>query len=235
MSEQALPGNFRLDRSRSASAQVYDHLRDLIVTLALSPGAVLARTQLATYFNLSQTPIRDALSRLEEERLVEIFPQHVTRVRAVDLESARQAHFLRLSVELELVHTLAQSPNAEDLGARLMALVARQRACLERGDLTGFSAVDLEFHKEMYQEAQLADLWFRIRYISGNLDRLRRLHLPLNGKARSILDQHTSIAESIGRADPVRAQASVREHLSGTLSEINALRKQYPDFVLPMQ
>jgi DNA-binding GntR family transcriptional regulator len=233
MSEHRLPGTFRLDRSRSAALQVYEHLRELIVTLALPPGAVLSRTELAGYYDVSVTPVRDALARLDDEKLVEVFPQHATRVRAVDLESAREAHFLRLSVELELVHGLAQCADRQ-LAARLLELVARQRKHLAAGDLARFTAVDMDFHRTMYGAALLEGLWHRLREGSGNLDRLRRLHLPLNGKARAILDEHTQIARAIGDGDTARAQAWVRKHLSGTLSELEALRVRYPDFVLPV-
>ncbi|QGZ42616.1 DNA-binding GntR family transcriptional regulator [Pseudoduganella flava] len=234
MSEHRLPGTFRLDRSRNAALQVYEHLRELIVTLALPPGAVLSRTELAGYYDVSVTPVRDALARLDDEKLVEVFPQHATRVRAVDLDSAREAHFLRLSVELELVHGLAQRADAE-LAARLLALVASQREHLAAGDLARFTAVDMDFHRTMYEAALLTGLWQRLREGSGNLDRLRRLHLPLNGKARAILDEHAQIARAIADGDPARAQAWVRKHLSGTLSELDALRARYPDFVLPVQ
>ncbi len=228
-----LLGHFRLDRSRSAALQVYEHLRELIVTLALPPGAVLSRNELAGYFDVSVTPVRDALARLDEEKLVEVFPQHATRVRAVDLDSAREAHFLRLSVELELVHGLALRRDAQ-LAARLQDTVARQQACLERDDLAAFTAADMEFHRTMYEAAMLAGLWQRLRDGSGNLDRLRRLHLPLNGKARSIIEEHGQIARAIGDGDAARAQQWVRQHLSGTLSELDALRAQYPDFMLPV-
>ena len=212
---------------------VYEHLRELIVTLALPPGAVLSRTDLAGYFDVSVTPVRDALARLDDEKLVEVFPQHATRVRAVDLSSAREAHFLRLSVELELVHALAQRADPE-LASRLLDLVGRQEASLGKGDLASFTAVDMEFHRTMYDAASLEGLWHRLRDGSGNLDRLRRLHLPLNGKARSILEQHAEIARAIGEGDAARAQSWVRQHLSGTLSELDALRARYPDFVLPV-
>jgi DNA-binding GntR family transcriptional regulator len=232
MNPDSLPGTFRLDRSRSATIQVYEHLRTLIVELQIKPGTVLPRNQLVEYFGLSHTPIRDALTRLDDERLVEIFPQHLTRVRGIDLDSARQAHFLRVSLELEMVHLLAQAPNPE-LEKSLLGLVAQQQASLDAGDLETFTAVDQMFHKKMYLAAQMPDLWTVVRNLSGNLDRLRRLHLPLNNKADSIMAQHSEIARSIGLGDPARAQAAIRSHLSGTLSELDTLRDKYPDYVLP--
>lgn len=232
MNPDSLPGTFRLDRSRSATIQVYEHLRTLIVELQIKPGTVLPRNQLVEYFGLSHTPIRDALTRLDDERLVEIFPQHLTRVRGIDLDSARQAHFLRVSLELEMVHLLAQAPNPE-LEKSLLGLVAQQQASLDAGDLETFTTVDQMFHKKMYLAAQMPDLWTVVRNLSGNLDRLRRLHLPLNNKADSIMAQHSEIARSIGLGDPARAQAAIRSHLSGTLSELDTLRDKYPDYVLP--
>lgn len=230
--DDPLPGKFILDRSRSATVQVFEHLRELIVTLAIKPGAVLSRTELCDYFDLSQTPVREALARLGEERLVDIYPQHATRVSAIDLSSARQAHFLRLSLELEIASTAARSPNPQ-LERQLLDLVSRARNCLDIEDLEGFTRLDMEFHLAMYEQADLPDLWTTMRSKSGNLDRLRRMHLPLNGKAQSILDQHTKIARHIGAGDAEQARNHVRQHLSGTLHILNALRDQKLEVVLP--
>lgn len=228
----ALEGPFRLDRARNATVQVFEHLRAQIVGLALKPGTVLARPQLSDYFQLSLGPIREALLRLEEEKLVDIYPQHQTRVRPIDLASARQAHFFRLSVELEMAWVLAQRPRPE-LGQALLDLVARQRGCLEAGDLDGFTRIDMDFHQRMYDAAELPDLWALMRSSSGNLDRLRRLHLPLNGKALSILRQHGQIARCIAQGDAAGAQRVVRDHLSGTLQALDVLRARFPDMLLP--
>ncbi|MGV7207045.1 GntR family transcriptional regulator [Oxalobacteraceae bacterium A2-2] len=228
-----LSATFRLDRSRSAASQVYEHLREQIVTLALKPGTALSRTQVAEALDLSPMPVRDALSRLEKEGLVEIFPQHLTRVRAIDLDSARQMHVLRLSVELEIVHGLAKAANP-DIVKALRSAVARQRACLEVEDIGGFIRFDQEFHRTMYEAAQLMTVWHMIRGASGNLDRLRRLHVPLSGKAQTVLEEHTGIAEAIAKGDPAGAQEWLRKHLSGTLNELNSLRERYPGYMLPV-
>ena len=106
MNMSVLAGAFALDKSQGAAQQIYDYLRAAIVRLKFKPGMELDRAGLAHYFGVSVTPVRDALLKLEEDELVDIFPQHGTRVRAVDLESARNAHFLRLTLELEIARTL---------------------------------------------------------------------------------------------------------------------------------
>ena len=223
---------FTLDRSRNAAVQVYEYLRDEIVNMHLKPGTILPRNELSAHFDLSVTPIRDALTRLEEEGLVDIFPQHATRVRGINIDSARQAHFLRLALELEIVRTLAEQHDA-GLSAGLKQCVARQRAALDSNDLEGFIHADQTFHRTLYHAANADELWRLMRARSGNMDRLRRLHLPLNGKADSILDEHAGIADAIGRGDAAAAEAMVRRHLSGTLSELLALREQYPGYWIP--
>lgn len=224
---------FRLDRDRSATAQVFEHLREQIVSLALAPGAVLARPQLCAYYGLSLSPIRDALLRLEEEHLVDIFPQHQTRVRRVDLAQARQAHFLRLAVELEIAHVLTGRPDPA-LESALLALIAEQRTHLAAGDLGAFTRVDMAFHRRLYDVAGVPDLWAMMRSRSGNLDRLRRLHLPMNNKAQSVLEEHTAIARCIGQGNAAGAAQIVRTHLSGTLNAIDILRERHPDLLLPV-
>ena len=228
----AFSGPFTLDRSRHAAIQVYEFLREDIVTMVLKPGTTLPRNELSAHFDLSLTPIRDALMRLEEEGLVDIFPQHATRVRAINIDSARQSHFLRLALELEIVRTLAASRDMQ-LVAALEQLVSQQRVALEHSDLDGFSRADHAFHQRLYTAANAGELWRLIRGRSGNMDRLRRLHLPLNGKADAILLDHAEIASAIRAGDAARAEACLRRHLSGTLSELMVLRDQYPDYWMP--
>lgn len=228
----AFSSPFTLDRSRHAAVQVYEYLREEIVNLTLKPGMLLSRNELSAHFDLSATPIRDALLRLEEEGLVDIYPQHATRVRGISIASARQAHFLRLAIELEIVRTLAERNDAA-LAQTLQSLVLQQRAALKARDLESFYRIDHAFHKQLYSAADVQELWRLMRDRSGNMDRLRRLHLPLNGKADKVLKDHADIADAIGQGDVAAAEQAVRRHLSGTLSELDALRAQYPDYWMP--
>ena len=220
----------RLDRSRQAAPQVFEQLRESIVSLEMVPGTVLARDALAQQFGLSQTPIRDALMRLGEEGLVDIFPQHATVVSRIDVNAARQAHFLRKSIELEVVRTLASADDAV-LVARLRAQIALQEAVMDAANYSDFVAADQSFHQLMYAAAGVPDLWSLVRRNAGHVDRLRRLHLPSTGKAQAVVRDHRRIVEAIARHDPQAAQDSLREHLSGTLGQLDEICERYPDYV----
>src|SRR5215217_8345151 len=220
----------RLERGRQAAPQVFERLREAIIHLDLSPGTTLSRATLATQFGVSSTPIRDALLRLQEDGLVDIFPQHATVVSPIDLTLAHQAHFLRRSLELEIVRSLALTPDPR-LVARLQGFLAQQQALMEAQDFEAFAAADQAFHQHLYEAAKMQDLWVLVRSRSGHIDRLRRLHLPTPGKAQDIVQHHRLVVQAIADGNPEEAQEHLRHHLSGTLSHVDEIRAKYPGYV----
>jgi DNA-binding GntR family transcriptional regulator len=225
------PLKIRLDRTRLAAPQVLEQLRAAILSLELAPGTVLVRQELADRFGVSQTPVREALLRLSEEGLVDVFPQHATLVSRIDIAAAREAHFLRRSIELELVHQLAlQAPTG--LIDQLKAIIAQQAALSVAQRYGDFVEADRAFHRLMYEAGSVLGLWELVGRVSGHVDRLRRLHLPTAGKTEAILRDHRAIVRAIEAKDPAAAQTALRRHLSGTLSAVNEICRQYPDYVL---
>ena len=220
----------RLDRDRQAAPQVFERLRKLITSLALPPGSPLSRTTLAEQFGVSSTPIRDALMRLEEEGLVEVFPQYATVVSRIDIRLAQQAHFLRLALELEIVKALALDHSAQLLD-ELNGVIAQQQKFAKAGDFEKFLAADNDFHQQLYAATGNQELWDLVRSRSGHIDRLRRLHLPTPGKAQDIWRHHKLIVAAIGASQPDDAQRHLRKHLSGTLGYLAEIRARFPEYL----
>ncbi|MBK1659531.1 GntR family transcriptional regulator [Paracraurococcus ruber] len=214
---------------RSAAGIAYDALRQAVIGLALPPGTILSRADLAARLGVSQTPVREALIRLQEEGLIEVVPHASTRVARIDLASAREASFLRLSIELEAVRRLAADP-APALAAALRAEIARMRELHAQGQQEAVAAADEEFHARLLTAAGVPGLVDLIRSRSGHLDRLRRLHLPAPGKAERILAEHAAVAEAIIARDPAAAEQALRRHLSHTLAELDRIRGATPEY-----
>jgi DNA-binding GntR family transcriptional regulator len=217
------------EHGRSAATHVFQSLRQDIIALALAPGAVLSRAELQERFGLSSTPIRDALIRLQEEALVAVFPQHATVVSPIDLDKARQGQFLRLSVELEIVRTLATKPDQVSV-ERLRSLIRQQSAFAKLGEHAAFTGADQTFHRTMYDFAGASDLWHVVSRHGGHMDRLRRLHLPVPGKMGDVVRDHKSIVDAIESGKPEEAQLRLREHLSRSLSFVKNLRASHPEY-----
>lgn len=218
------------DRSRHAAPQVFDYLREKIITLELPPGTLISRQELQTLFGFSSTPIRDALLQLQDEKLVEIFPQHATVVSPISIKLARQAQFLRRSIEIEALKTVCALPDRKPLVAALNGTLVRQRSLLAEGDLPAFDDVDRSFHALLCEAASVPDLWLMIRRQAGHIDRMRRMHLPVPGKAEQVIRDHARVIAAIEAGDVVEAEAAMRDHLSRSLASTEEMRARLPHY-----
>ncbi|MEK9755299.1 MAG: GntR family transcriptional regulator, partial [Rhodospirillaceae bacterium] len=176
---------------------------------------------------------REALILLSEERLVDIFPQSRTVVAAIDVQRAREAHFLRRSVEVEIVRNLAPKISPRQI-AELRVSVAQQQLNAADGDLGAFSVNDDRFHQLTYEYMNVGGLWELVRSGSAHLDRLRRLDLPMGSKVEDILVAHTAIVDALETGDPAAAEETVRAHLKGTVFAADAIRAHFPEYFEPV-
>ncbi|QLF72009.1 GntR family transcriptional regulator (plasmid) [Peteryoungia desertarenae] len=201
-----------------------------ILSLKMPPGTVISRLALQSEFNVSQTPVRDALIRLEEEGLVEVFPQFATVVSKIDVKLAMEAHFLRLSIELEAVRRLAANHPGETAQA-LEAILLEQQEAMSLTTYDRFDQLDKEFHRVLFEKADIVGLWETVRRQSVHLDRLRMLNLPMPGKLHQVLTDHKAIIEAVRAGNGDAAVTALRAHLSGTLSIVDDICNNHPDYV----
>ena len=226
-----MPHPAQADPSRLAQ-HVFETLRAQIIGLDRLPGSTLSRGALQSEFGASSTPVRDALMRLQEENLVEVYPQRATVVSLIDLYAARQAQFLRRGIEQEAVRLLACDPDPGLLAA-LDAAIAAQEEFARQGDDAAFAQADRDLHRLLVEAAGAPDLWPMLRRASGHIDRIRRLQLPGNGKAARIVEDHREIAAAIAAGRPMRALRAMNAHLSRTVADWDSLRADHPGHFAP--
>jgi DNA-binding GntR family transcriptional regulator len=215
-------------QNASAAMRVYAHLRERILSMDLLPDTVLSRSELAKEHGVSQSPVREAILKLEQEGLVASYPQSKTLVTRINVDHARETQFLRLSIELEVVNTLARKKDP-DLLLPSNRILKMQRISGEDRDISEFTALDRLFHLSLFQAAGVPSLWHLVSGRSGHIDRLRRLNLPDPGKMAEVLRSHERILATIAAGDLQGAEAAMREHLSGTLASLPAIIKSHPD------
>ncbi len=213
----------------SAAARIYARLRERILSLDLLPDTVLSRAEIARENGVSQSPVREAIQKLEQEGLVVSYPQSRTLVTKIDVDRAREAQFLRLSAELEVAKTLARKQDPELL-LPTSRILRMQKITGEDRDISEFTALDRLFHLSLFQAAGVSSLWHLIAGRSGHIDRLRRLNLPDPGKMSAVVEAHERILSAIGAGDLQLVEESVREHLSGTLASVPAIRDSHPEY-----
>ncbi|MDZ4135101.1 MAG: GntR family transcriptional regulator [Paracoccaceae bacterium] len=215
---------------QSAATRTLESLRRRIIGLELAPDTVLSRIDLARQYDISQTPLREALQRLEAEGLVEIYPQSRTVVTRIDTARIYEAHFLRIAVETETLRRLAVTCDDATLNRLKMIVTLQEALATNPSEIPAFQELDEVFHQTLLAAVGQPGLHALLRSRSGHLNRVRRLDMPGEGKIARILQGHRDIIAALQAHDPDAAQAAIREHLSQTVSKVDALRNQYPSY-----
>lgn len=215
---------------QAAPDRVYRELREQIINFDLPPGTTLSRNELADTFGVSQTPVREALQRLDKEGLILIYPQSRTVVSKIDVRQLSETQFLRVSVETEVVRRLAKG-DKPDVIRRAQAILDMQKALAGSDDeMPMFTELDRSFHLTLFQGVGMESLHAMLMDRLGHLYRCQRLELPREGKMRNIVDAHQAILDGLSNKDPDRAVRAMRDHLSGTISRVETLRLEFPDY-----
>src|SRR5215468_2236701 len=94
-------------RDLSKTERVYADLRRRIRELTLPPGAPLRKEEIAAALGVSRAPVSEAIARLAEEGLVDVFPQHGSFVAPIRAADVRESLFIRSALETEAMRRLA--------------------------------------------------------------------------------------------------------------------------------
>jgi DNA-binding GntR family transcriptional regulator len=197
----------------SKTERVYTELRRRIRELELPPGALIRKESIAMELGVSRAPVSEAISRLADEALVDVFPQHGSFVAAIRAEDVREALFIRTALEVEAVRRVAQDPPA-DLLADLEANLSEQRWALERDDLPTFYDLDEALHFTIFRALGSPRALRLLEVSRAPLDRPRRIALPEPGRGEGTFQEHRRLVDAIGSGDPELAMAAMRAHLN---------------------
>jgi DNA-binding GntR family transcriptional regulator len=228
MSETTLSAVRRRNGIRTPM-QVYSALRDAIVRAELAPGQKLSENDLAGRLSVSRTPVREAIARLREERLVEVVPQLGTFVAPISAQAVADAQFIRESLECAAVRLAAERSTEDDVAALEENVRAQERA-RDSDDFDAFYALDDAFHQQISHLSGHPMVWSISQRAKGHLNRVRRLSLPFGGYLASMVEDHRAITTAIGRHDADEAELAMRYHLRMVLREVPQLRTNHPEF-----
>jgi DNA-binding GntR family transcriptional regulator len=212
-----------------AGPYLYAALRDQIVRAELAPGERLSETELGDRLGVSRTPIREALGRLRDDRLVEVRPQIGTFVSRISPQSVSDAQFIREALECTAVRVAAELASEESMAQIEENLRAQERANA-RVDIDSWQLLDDTFHRHLCDLSGHPAVWPVNERAKSHLNRLRRLSLSMPDYLSTMVDDHRAVADAVGRHDPDAAEATLREHLRAVLREVPRIREQHPDY-----
>jgi len=200
---------------------VYDALRRDIIEMTLAPGEPLDEMRLSRRFEMSRTPVREAMVRLAAEGLVTTLPNRNTIVTPIDF-AALPIYFDALVLMYRVTTRLAaMHSKASDL-TEIRALGDTFARTVEAADAFGMIAVNRDFHVAI---ARAGRNRYYTEFFAKLLDEGRRLlrlyyssyddHLP-----RRMVDEHDEIIAAVADRDPERADRIAGNHASQVVRQI---------------
>lgn len=196
--------------SRLLRDTVYEQLRADLISCALAPGTEIREAELAARFDMSKSPVRDALMRLEREGLVITLPRQGYRVAPVSLTDVLDMFQLRAALEracVERIVTYASQEQLDELNA-----FRHFNASAWDG---GFIAYNRAFHR------RLAQLGANTRMRDQLIDLIdlmeRAVFMSLNnvkkGDPQPLVGEHGEIIDALQARALKRAQRLVEQHI----------------------
>jgi DNA-binding GntR family transcriptional regulator len=202
---------------------VATRLRELVFQHALPPGEFIDELALAAQWQISRTPLREALKVLAAEGLVELVPRHGARVVAMTDADAEQLFPVMAMLEGRCALEATRRAGIDDL-AQLQALHDRLERAAAAGDTDGYYRVNHDFHSLV--QAVAANRW--LDRATGDLRRFMRLwrgrQLQLPGRMAASLNEHRVLMDAIRQRDAERAERAMHDHLMAQLVALKALQ-----------
>ncbi len=198
----------------------YDAIKDAILAFRLKPGESLVESDLANQLNISKTPVRDALLRLEKEGLVVKVPYKGATVSEVNQQTMNEIFEIRAVLEglaTRLATALIAANHLENLGV----LINQHEQALLRSDNDEASQLNRQFHELIVQQASNQ----RLKQILANLDEhLKRYRTLSNfqiGRLGKSIEEHRQILNALCEGQAGQAEAAMRAHLSSVAIDLN--------------
>lgn len=195
---------------RPDAQTIYDELRAEIGTGALPAGSAVREVALATRFGVSRTPVREALRRLQHDRLL-VPGARGLQVREVDPQEVVQIYDMRILLEAEAARQAARAHTAADLMV-LEGLIARDRALVDPPDQLR-ARTNTEFHEAVWDATHNRVLQDLLHRLTVHLVRTPHSTLSAPGRWEQALDEHEQLVRAVAEGDGDTAARLAGEHM----------------------
>jgi GntR family transcriptional regulator, rspAB operon transcriptional repressor len=216
-------------RAATASAKIYSDLRVELVSLQRRPGEAVSEAEIALSYGVSRTPVREAILKLSDEGLLEIFPQSGIFVSRIPVAALPEAIIIRKALEETTARLAAERATSSQILA-LHSILERQREANAAQDGDAFHQADEMFHATIAGVAGYPGIWTLIQQVKVHVDRYRRLTLPQQGRIAQAIGEHEAVLAAIEARDPPAAKIAMEFHLERLLRDISTTQSINPEF-----
>jgi DNA-binding GntR family transcriptional regulator len=196
----------------TTGVDVYQQLRESIVDGTLDADAPLTELTLAAKYNVSRTPVREALRRLEQDGLVE----RGTRGMQVSGRSPEEIlELYEVRITLEGAAARAAAERRTDLDLLKLERVHSSMLETSTDDPKRLATANRKFHEAIWATSHNATLVDLLGRLHAHLIRYRGTTLTYHDRWATVLDEHQQLIEAIKAGDRERAGRIAEEHMTG--------------------
>ncbi|KPI16982.1 transcriptional regulator, GntR family with FCD sensor domain containing protein [Actinobacteria bacterium OK074] len=199
----------------SLAERAYRAVRDRLVMLEIRPGAPINEEQLAQSLGVGRTPVREALKRLQYERLITTYPRRGTF--ATDVNITDLAHISEVRQELEPLAAAQAARRATAADRAALTALRRQLAAVDsrRHDAAELMHLDLRVHRAIYAATHNPYLEDTLVRHDNLATRIWCLFVDRLSDMAGHVEEHGPLIEAIVAGDPDRAARLARGHVEG--------------------
>ena len=199
--------------AKASGKDIYSEIRDMILDFELYPGSRITETELAERFDVSRTPIRAALQRLEAEGYVTVMPKQGCFIRNVDIDTLAQYYTVRVNLEQLSLELAATYMSEQEL--RLLADEWDPEKQSERSDNPDeMEARDESFHMTLAEGGGNLVLGRFLQDINRQIRVIRRLDFTHNERIDLTYSEHYEICQHLIRRDLTAAKSAMKSHIT---------------------
>lgn len=209
------------------SKNIYSELKDMIQFLDLKPGQAISESQLCASLGVSRTPVREALIRLADEKLVCFFPQSGTYVTRIDLDYIKELGLMRSLIERSIVLSICGKVKVIDEFQEIMFL---QKLAMERKNTRESIQLNDIFHYKLFEKAGHGVIWQQITASRPHYTRYNMLVMSIEQRLEYIYNEHSAILRSIESGDSVKLMLLLESQHDCNLQDKDTVLKTYPDY-----
>ncbi|MEP3346667.1 MAG: GntR family transcriptional regulator [Litoreibacter sp.] len=193
--------------------QISDALEELVFQGEYKDGERLDEIKLAAYFDVSRTPIREALQRLVMSGMAEQIPRRGVFVRQPG--PVELLEMFETMAELEAAcGRFAAARMSDEALDRMAAANERCKAAVERKDAAEYYLENEAFHREIYEGATNSFLQNEALKLQNRLKPFRRVQLRFRGRMTQSLAEHEAIMDALRNGDGELASSALRSHVT---------------------
>lgn len=214
---------------RRQKIDVYKILKTKIQFLQLAPGTPINDSVLASELKVSRTPIREALLRLSNEYLIDIYPQSGTYVAKINVHLIKEIELLRHIVETKIALTLCEKK--EDISEDVAESLLLMELAAKNNHIQEFIQSDEKFHRQLFAHAGHEIMWNIISTNRIHYTRFLMLDMTFPNVLADSIKDHQDIVKYIhdGHIEKLE-ELLVRHHDHQSFIREKEIREKYGNY-----